>query len=490
MTKLSIVEHGREAVLALRRRDDAAALEHLLGAWRQSQSERIASLVERLSQWLTVGGVPISFDQRSFVLSPPGIVELPLLLAGLRELAQQRPEGKKMSDKLKAFSPCSADPRFTPALLDIARLPVARVPEVRQALCNLFVEMWDPRAVRPLRELHAEFDPLSAFAEALAVTLERIAPRVRAMPPLPPEVESQCEEMEAALDDRGVLNALDTVSEELLSRVYADPEDVSARLVLADHLLERGHPLGELIMLQCSPQADRGRIGKLLEVNAPLWSSVLGPYVQHADTRFERGFPSFVRLRAGPRSPLLEPTVHWRTVRAVDLSRCEVPDLAKWLSHPHLRGVTVVKGAVPSLVRALAGKEYGVQHLEVSRSDTTYERELFARLVRLPKLTRLFMHGATPLSVQECSKSPLASRLEHFEVHGSRWALVCSPAKDGPVQARLTGRLGDGELANAIFCALGFGKRALHVQVGDLANRDGMRLLEKAASGYQQVEWS
>lgn len=279
--------------------------------------------------------------------------------------------------------------------------------------------------------------------------------------------------------------------EELLARVYTDPEDVAARMVLADHLLEQGNPLGELIMLQCSPQADRERIEHLLEANGELWSAALGPHVERSATRFERGFPVAVQLKSHWRVPLPVPTQRWRTVRELDLSSSEYPALAEWLSHPDLRGVTTLRRVRPSLVRSFGARELEVRKLGLSGSGDPATAELFTGLERLPKLTRLFIRDMGPEAVHLCAASPLASRLERFEARdGGAWAFVSRPARDVPLRATLVSAEGTEPLAQVLRGAVGFRTRALHVRVGRRATPEGLRLLKAAASAYARVEWA
>jgi uncharacterized protein (TIGR02996 family) len=477
------------AARALHRHDEVEALEHLVEAWRHSRAERIAALVERLSKRLTAGLGAIHFEPRSFVLSPPGVIELPLLLEGLVESAERAQPGA-VSGQLKAFRHCPADPRFTPALLALARLPVASMPEVTQELCNLLVDMWDPRAVQLLRALHAGLDARSPYAEKLDLALWRIAPR--GVPTLTQEAAGRCEALEEDLAMREAADAPGSAArEELLARVYADPEDVSARMVLADRLLEQGNPLGELIMLQCSPHADRERIEQLLAANGWMWSAALGPHVERSATRFERGFPVAVLLKSRWREPLPVPTPRWRTVRELDLSSSVFPDLAEWLSHPDLRGVTTLKRVTPSLVRGFAARALGVRRLGLSGPGFPVTAELFTDLARLPKLARLFIRDTVPEAVHLCAASPLASRLERFEARdGGAWAFVVAPARDVPLRATLVGEEGTEPLAQVLRGAVGFGTRALYVQGSHRATPEGLRLLKAAASGYARVEWT
>lgn len=75
----------------------------------------------------------------------------------------------------------------------------------------------------------------------------------------------------------------------LIAEVVAHPDDDGPRFVLADHLLERGDPRGELIQLQCRGQpAD-----DLLAQHGVEWSAYLRPEVGQAF--FDRGFVAMVR---------------------------------------------------------------------------------------------------------------------------------------------------------------------------------------------------
>ncbi|NMO18076.1 TIGR02996 domain-containing protein [Pyxidicoccus fallax] len=476
------------ALDALGRHEDVEALGQVLEAWRRSRSERVAVLVERLSKRLTRGLGPLPFAPRNFLRAPMEPVEVALLLDTAVETAE-RGEARALADLLKAFGDAAADPRFTPALLAIARLPVARVPEVAQVLCNLLVEMWDPRAVQPLRELYASLDPRSPYAERLDLAIWRLAPR--GLPTPRPEEARVCGLMEEELAVREAAERPGTpLQEELLARVYADPEDVAARLVLADHLQEHGDPLGEFIMLQCALQEDRERIARLLAEYGRLWASVLGPPVERARTEFARGFPVAVRLvRLWPRL-LPEPSVRWRTVRELDLGGAPLPGLAQWLSHLNLGGVTTLKWVTPALARELAAWGLGVRRLILPGPASEGMPDLFTELARLPRLTRLSIRPGTPEDVRRCAASGLASRLERFEVRNwMEWALVVRPGEEGVVRARLLHRDSIGLLSEALRAALDFGARTLQLQGLALATPEEQQIMRQAASAYARVDW-
>ncbi|HEU0031704.1 MAG TPA: TIGR02996 domain-containing protein [Kofleriaceae bacterium] len=107
---------------------------------------------------------------------------------------------------------------------------------------------------------------------------------------------------------------------ELLQQIFDAPEDDTPRLIYADHLLDRGDPLGELIHMQCalarprhgSPMAPAlWRDGKplldtdvelehreraLLQQHADVWLAPVRPYLR--SWAFVRGFPDHVTADA------------------------------------------------------------------------------------------------------------------------------------------------------------------------------------------------
>jgi uncharacterized protein (TIGR02996 family) len=89
-----------------------------------------------------------------------------------------------------------------------------------------------------------------------------------------------------------------------LRAVLAQPDDFSRRLVLADMLLERGHPLGELIHLECSPgPLDLARVVALRRELEPVVRGELYPWA--CSVGFDGGLPFCVEVdRARLSSPV------------------------------------------------------------------------------------------------------------------------------------------------------------------------------------------
>jgi uncharacterized protein (TIGR02996 family) len=85
----------------------------------------------------------------------------------------------------------------------------------------------------------------------------------------------------------------------LLNAVRADPDDVLARQVYADWLLDQGDPLGEFIYLQCSPSDDerKRRANELLRLHGDEWLAPLRA-VADVEVIFVRGFVERVLLTA------------------------------------------------------------------------------------------------------------------------------------------------------------------------------------------------
>ncbi|HZI13844.1 MAG TPA: TIGR02996 domain-containing protein, partial [Myxococcus sp.] len=343
--------------------------------------------------------------------------------------------------------------------------------------------------VEPLEALRAGLGTGSMLGGRLSLCLQQL--RRYVPPPLDARDEALCEALEEALTAREAHDASRAgTREQLLARVYADPEDLTARMVLADHLLEGGDPLGELITLQCMPRADEARIEVLLSEHRLRWEAPLGAYVERECARFERGFPVSVKMRRGWGERLPEPLPCWATVREIDWAGAVFPDVAKWLSHPHLRGVTTLRRMDPELAEGLGARGHPVKQLGVVGPVAKKCPELFQRLAELPGLTRLLVQEASPEDVHLCAASRLASRLERFEARFSGvWSLVAAPAKEVPLKATLMREAGTESLARAIRGAAGFGAKALRIRLEDRETPGGRSLLESAAFAYEKVEW-
>ncbi|QDE80750.1 TIGR02996 domain-containing protein [Myxococcus xanthus] len=279
------------------------------------------------------------------------------------------------------------------------------------------------------------------------------------------EALALCVALEESLFARAEFEARSApIREALLARVYTYPDDDSARLVLADHLLEQGDAQCEFIMLQCSSQPDEARVRELLGKHSDAWQVPLGPLVAPAYTRFERGFPVAVQMNVErrPLLPLPSPGPAWGTVREIDWEWSGPPEAAAWLAHPHVHGLQHLRRTRAVIGRRLGAHGLGVQRLELQGRLVVEAPEIFTALSGLPRLTWVDIPNADLRDVALCATSPIARRLERFTLSVRRnWTLAATPSEPVTVSVTLLERERCGQLSAAIRDAVGFGNRGL-----------------------------
>jgi uncharacterized protein (TIGR02996 family) len=461
------------------RYEEEAALRRLLEAWEETHAERIAVLAERLSSLAATRPMP-----------PEGQLGLPRRLEAFGKQADPE-HGRSMFEKLRKCLSPPFDPRLSRVLLGLAVLPIAEHPGVSMAICVLLKNTKDPRALGPLRALRASLPSESRYGQLVGSVIESIA--AQQVAPLGTEALALCDALEEDILRREEGEARSApLREALLARVTLHPEDGDARLVLADHLLEQGDPLGELIMLQCQPQPDAARIDGLLEHHQARWgATMLGPGVESLRTRFERGLPVAVHMMVEPGQRLPPPGLLWRTVRELDWNLRGDEVHADWLAHPNLGGVTVLE--VPFAM----ARRLGQHRLPVRRLGLMVAREqdlmgLFTSLASLPHLTEVRVHDSQwGEEVSQCARSPLAPRLERFETSSpnASWSLVVVPRAEVPVEVTVENERQMVMLAEALGAAARFSTRALRIRSQRRLAPDTVRRLEEDAAGYMRVEW-
>ena len=491
MTEDALTGLLTQALAACERREDEAVLRLLLEAWRKSRTERLAVLVTKLSDRLAAGLPPL--EPQSLLPAGPPLrpTDLPRMTGGLLEIGERR-DAEALLLQLEALRGIPADPRLIPVVRAMACLPVARRVDVLGALRALLLHLKAPSTAEDLQALRQAMDAGTSYEEALALlkarTEEPEAPLLELA--LHAEAERLCGELEQALALRDESHARDaSLRDALLARVYAHPDDDSARLVLADHLLEQGDPLGEFIMLQCSVQPDEVRIRELRARHGRAWQAPLGPFIHPEATRFERGFPVAVQMNfAQLQQPELGPA--WCTVQELDWGASWSPLSASWFAQPHLHAVTRIRGLHPSTARRLGAYPLPVRRLEL-HGRTRIDDDTFVSLSALPHLTWVEVTSATPRVVALCARSPMAGRLERFTAMApDAWGLEATPLREVPVSVTLLNEERCISLASAIRAAEGFGTRALQIRLRGGLSVGGRRMLQDAASAYVRVEWS
>ncbi|GEN13196.1 repeat-companion domain-containing protein [Myxococcus fulvus] len=473
-------EFLERALAAFERHEGEDALEQLLSAWRESRSERLAWLIERMSVLLPAWLAPLT-----------GPIDLPLLVEDLLLLANHK-YPRVLSTELIDPGKWPADPRLTPVLLALAPMPVAQQGPGRifDHVCDLLDIVRDPRGLEPLHALRATLPPDTRSTNRLDVTLQRIASQQ--ISPLDTKTSTLCDALEQALTRREEATARSApLREALLARVTAHPDDDSPRQVLADHLMEQGDPLGELITLQCMPQRDEARVTRLLEVHGNRWAAPLGPCVVHQLVRLERAFPVAVTVAMSPSWRLLPPPgPFWSTVREIDWSGSGYGAQAEWLAHPNLGQVTVLRQVNVRIARRLGEHPLPVRRLELTGPLAHEAPDVFMGLAALPRLSWVEVQEAEPQDVLLCASSPLARRLERFKASSLReWSLTVAPTAGVPIEATLEHESHCAALAEALRAAAGFGVHALRLHSRRRLGARHRSLLEAATARYTRVEW-
>jgi len=306
------------ALAAVRTQNMPDALAALLAAWKLEPSDGLAEVIGLVSARIKVvpltrgkGGAALAaWTARAAKATPQ---DLPVLLETLADAPSS--VGVK---RLRVIAKHMPDPRVDAALVDLlGRVPyrATSTQPFWNALFDLAAEITDARQVRRLESVNADGvaatmqswlrQKIWALRDAIAIPTH----------PDPPEIA----DLEALLGPRKLSMGSKNL-EALLAAIYEAPDDDAPRFVLADALLERGDPRGELIALQLR-EMDRDakkRVKELLDLHGKQWLGELAPVVM-AGYQFERGFLSECRVdnRQLDRVTKLAGNPAWSTVRSI-----------------------------------------------------------------------------------------------------------------------------------------------------------------------------
>ncbi|NOK02951.1 MULTISPECIES: hypothetical protein [Myxococcus] len=475
----TLTGHLERAREAFERHAYEEVLQHLLKAWKIAPAECIARLAEQLSEVAAAG---LSAYHRHFS-------QVRQFEALVKEAGPEDTRSVALAvDELLGEPP---DPRFTPALLDLAARPVFHEePRLGRRVCNALGHVKDPRAIGPLRALSASLSPETPIKDRLELTLDFLTRQP--VPVLDSTASVHAEALEAALARRAETRApRPQLFDELYDCVVANLDDDGPRLVLTDHLLELGEGVGELMMHQLQRAPDVSRHIALDRQYAARWTDLLEPRPMIAN--LWRGLPYFVVLQVQSGERLPPPGRFWLTVQQIRWSWRGDKHLADWLTHPNLRNVTVLDAVPYALAVGLGMHPLPVRQLETFLDEGAEAAPLHTSLAALPRLSWLILNGASPEVVRQYATSALGRRLERFSA-GQRllWWLDVQPSAEVPVMAALEWQLserGCQELAEAIRVAAHWSTRALRIRSPEPLDTASRRLLEVSASAYERVEW-
>jgi len=271
-TKQSALGHLEDARAAIVAERFAAARDALVEAWRVRRSPALAALVELVAERAPD---ELATSLASALASRVGpTLERVIALRGID------------------------DPRVSGfALATLGRMPFAAASsaDLLRELLDRVTALRDPRLCD-----HRQTIAISVRMQRMPVRtdlhrrLERAVAGVRDLVTEPSAAEAT---LEAELDRRlDRLRSPARTAASLVAEVYAEPDDDAPRLVLADLLLERGDPVGELIALQLE-RGDRKpskREHELLAKHGRGWLGTLAPILgwrrPSSRTEIRRGF--------------------------------------------------------------------------------------------------------------------------------------------------------------------------------------------------------
>lgn len=389
-----------QAATALRRGRPGVALEKLLALWRERPGTGLAGMIVRVGRLASVGQPPLSrgsseshhadWMARVGTTDAAGLGQLLDELDGLDYVMWLLPE------RLQALGAIPRDPRTTIALRRLIKRRRTKTLEFWEAALELVTHLRDPgwpdigrlaSHVRstaptvPLPNLHSGGARTRAAYERMQAERARQEQRRAAsLQALAGEWEARCQALSSLPSwqhaVRSIHEALAQAPRrslgELWARVAEEPESLAPRYVLADALLERDDPRGELIQLQlaeaegAASDADREAARNLAWSYGHEMIGELGQTLPLRSYALSAGVLHTVHLQATP--TFKEP--QWRTVEVLTGLACLKGELASLCRLPLLRRVTVAEDDLLALLAltdppgALREIELGVLRLE------------------------------------------------------------------------------------------------------------------------------
>jgi hypothetical protein len=306
---------------------DDQRLAALLQLWRAGRSPRVANAIDRLTA-RGVGAKDVTVWQRTAKLPGSRAKTAILLLA------------KKVDDPRLATL-------YTTWLAQ-GSWPAPTAKEVWTRIFDHLIALADARTAEPLRRIAAA---LPAFVGAdhrawVVESIERVVAKLREPGRDPAAIAACLDRIEPLLGDAPRPAADPTL---VVEAVWKSPDDLDLRQVIADALLERDDPWGELISIQLrattTPQ-QRTRAKALERKHGAEWLGAIGKLTLPGSWRFEKGFPITIAAdrRAVPRreweAALLAP--QWSTIRTLRVSILQTPKwwITEWARSALMRHVT------------------------------------------------------------------------------------------------------------------------------------------------------
>jgi uncharacterized protein (TIGR02996 family) len=169
----------------------------------------------------------------------------------------------------------------------------------------------------------------------------------------------------------------------LFAEVYARPDDDQVRLVLADALITRGDPRGELIQLQLQPEADHARrTMSLLQQHGLSWLGALRGVV--VPLAYERGFLASCLVVARLSFARMAP--EWGTVHTIELT----PEALRFEVTPAMRALRRLVNPTPNQLLEIANAG-GLAAVTVEASYGNLFDDMLARFLPVNAIGTLLL---------------------------------------------------------------------------------------------------
>ncbi len=398
---MKLIERATAAIVE---GDLAGALGHALAAWRDHPSERMAAVVERISDLAEAPRPKVPGDTAKArlanalaLLAAGDPVDVPRVMRALVDV--------KLSEALAlatALGELPRDPRYLRQMIALLLAQPWGMSTSRALWRVLFANLVahaDPRSRAQLDAL--DFVKILGGADwasdQMIATVARWHRQLTATAPAPtPAIEAACAKLDAALG-AGVGQGT-----ELLDAIYANPRDLGPRAIYADWLLERDDPRGELITLQMTPVPtveQKRRERELLAEHGDEW---LGPLAPACDERrrFANGF--LVEAVVDPdRAAVVKDAAEWHTVEAIWFRQRAEASEFPWdlVRSPAMTALAFVGGLDESHVHAIANAPWAIHRLGFELPD--YRGKLSAA-------QRKALDALVPMKLHEVALGPAA----------------------------------------------------------------------------------
>lgn len=386
-----------------------------LAGWRKTRHPRWAAAVELLAKQeperpiVGAGRKKPDTAAWSALAKKADVRDLPRLFA-----ATLTTNAEEATDRLKVLAKLD-DPRLTTLILAALEAPPWRANVfkgfVTQAL-SIIVKSRDVRAREVLADLAPRYKGIIESSVGDFVST-KLALAAKELEPIEPKPLSTADEKKLATLPAAPVKpkqAKRRNEQELLSLIYASPDDDQPRLVYADALSERGDERGEFISLQIARAQGRATPEQLareedLALDRKRRTAWALPLANGGDCTLERGFPERITLKTATAKKIIGDPA-WATIRRVDgLESVSAKVGAALVDHPAFSHVRELGTLKPNLAALLDPKPRGWTALKADFTPSVEQTTSWAALEVLelwgdeeqPKLTAEVLAPLTKL---------------------------------------------------------------------------------------------